>query len=193
MPGSDRRYPVPQLMTVEELGQYLRFNKRTIYRLLKEGSIPAIKIGNKWRFPQEVIDDWLRDKMGGVKARILVIDDDEFVRSIFKETLVEEGHTVVTAASSVEGIEYVERGNIDMVFLDLKMPDMDGAEVLKHIRATVPELPVTIITGYPDSEMMVRALQYGPIGVMQKPFDSAAIVTAVNSLLFATQARGSPV
>ena len=184
---------MPQLMTVEELGQYLRFNKRTIYRLLKQGSIPAIKIGSKWRFPRDAIDAWLRDKMGGAKARILVIDDDEFVRSLFKETLIEEGHTVVTAGSSADGIEYVEQGNIDMVFLDLKMPDMEGAEVLKHIRGKEPELPVTIITGYPDSEMMERALKYGPIGVMQKPFDSLAIVTAVNSLLFATPTRGSPV
>lgn len=184
---------MPQLMTVEELGKYLRFNKRTIYRLLKQGSIPAIKIGNKWRFPQDAIDTWLRDKMGGAKARILIIDDDEFVRSLFKETLVEEGHTVLTAGSSADGIEYVEQGNIDMVFLDLKMPDMEGAEVLKHIRSAVPELPVTIITGYPDSDMMARALKYGSISVMQKPFDSTAIVTAVNSLLFATQTRGSPV
>jgi excisionase family DNA binding protein len=178
-------------MTVEELGQYLRFNKRTIYRLLKQGDIPAIKIGNKWRFHQDAIDTWLRDKMRGAKARILIIDDDEFVRSIFKETLVEEGHTVIATGSSADGIEYVEQGNVDMVFLDLKMPDMEGAEVLKHIRSVVPELSVTIITGYPDSDMMARALQYGPIGVMQKPFDSSAIVTAVNSLLFRTQTRGS--
>jgi excisionase family DNA binding protein len=184
---------VPQLMTVEELGKYLRFNKRTIYRLLKQGSIPAIKIGNKWRFPQSAIDEWLLDKMGGVKARILVIDDDEFVRSLFKETLVEEGHIVITAASSADGIEHVKQGNIDMVFLDLKMPDMEGAEVLKHIRSVIPELPVTVITGYPDSDMMARALKYGPIGVMRKPFDSSAIIAAVNSLLFATQTRGSPV
>ena len=184
---------MPQLMTVEELGKYLRFNKRTIYRLLKQGDIPAIKIGNKWRFPQDTIDIWLRDKMGGARARILVIDDDEFVRSVFRETLVEEGHVVLTAGSSAEGIKYVEQGGIDMVFLDLKMPEMDGAEVLRHIRGKVPELPVTIITGYPDSDMMARALQYGPIGVMQKPFDSSAIIIAVNSLLFAAQTRVSPV
>jgi CheY-like chemotaxis protein len=74
-----------------------------------------------------------------------------------------------------------------LVFLDLKMPDMDGAELLKQLRSLKPILPVTVITGYPGSEMMERALQQGPIGVMEKPFDAPDIVTAVNSLLRANQ------
>lgn len=172
-----------ELMTVKEVGEYLRFNKRTIYRHLKQRSIPAIKIGNKWRFPKDAIDEWLNNKMAGVKARILVIDDDEFVCSIFKETLTEEGHVLVPTVSCVQGIEYVANGEFDMVFLDLKMPDMDGAEAFRRIREIAPGLLVTIITGYPDSDMMARALKYGPFRVMAKPFDAEAIIEAVNSLL----------
>ncbi len=77
---------MPELMTVEELGPYLRFTKKTVYKLLKQGSIPAIKIGNKWRFDKEVIDTWLHDKIEGVKARILVVDDNKVIRSLFKKT-----------------------------------------------------------------------------------------------------------
>ncbi|MFC1966288.1 response regulator [Chloroflexota bacterium] len=180
---------MPELMTVEELGQYLRFTKKTIYSLLKRGSIPAIKIGNKWRFDKATIDRWLHHSMEGVKARILVVDDDELIRSLFKETLEEEGHTVVVAGNSADGIECVKRWDFDLVFLDLKMPDMDGAELLNQLRSIKPRLPVTIITGYPGSEMMERALKQGPFGVMDKPFDASDIIAAVNNFLHATQPR----
>ena len=176
---------MPQLMTVAELGQYLRFTKKTIYRLLKEGGIPAIKIGNKWRFDKEAIDRWLHHSMKATITRILVVDDDDMIRSLFKETLEEQGHTVVTAASSAEGIECIKRWDFDLVFLDLKIPDMDGAELFKRLRSIRPGLPVTIITGYPGSEMMERALKEGPLGVMNKPFNSADITAAVNSFLHA--------
>ena len=180
---------MPELMTVKELGQYLRFTKKTIYMLLKQGSIPAIKIGNKWRFDKEVIDKWLHHTMEGARARILVVDDDEIIRSLVKETLEEEGHTVVTAGTSVEGLDCVKRWDFDLVFLDLKMPDMDGAELLKQLRSIKPRLPVTIITGYPGSEMMERAFKQGPLGVMEKPFDASDIIVAVNNFLHATQPR----
>ena len=178
---------MPELITVEELGQYLRFTKKTIYRLLKQRTIPAVKIGNKWRFDKAAIDRWLHHGMAGARARILVVDDDEIIRSLFKETLEEEGHTVVTAGTSDEGIEYVKRWDFGLVFLDLKMPDMDGAELLKQLRNIKPRLPVTIITGYPGSEMMERAFKQGPLGVMEKPFDAPDIITAVNGFLHVAQ------
>lgn len=178
-----------QLMTVEEVAQYLRFTKRTIYELLKQRTIPAFKVGNKWRFDKEAIDKWLRRSVKGVQTRILVIDDDQLVRDLFKETLEDSVHTVVTAGASAEGIQYVKNQEFDLVFLDLKMPEIDGAEVLHEIRSIRPELPVTIITGYPSGEMMERALKEGPLGVMPKPFGVSDIYSAVNSFLHVVQAR----
>lgn len=180
---------MPELMTVEELEQYLRFTKKTIYRLLKQGEIPAVRIGNKWRFDKETIDKWLRHEIEGVRAHILVIDDDELILSLFKETLEEQGHAVVVASNSTEGLECVKRWDFDLIFLDLKMPDMDGAELLKQIKSVKPKIPVTVITGYPGSEMMERAFKEGPFGVMEKPFDASDIVTALNSFLHASQSR----
>jgi excisionase family DNA binding protein len=172
-----------ELMTVEELGQYLRFTKKTIYKLLKQGSIPALRIGNKWRFDRKAIDDWLHQSLNKTKARILVIDDDDIILSLFKEILESEGHKIVTAATSAEGIERLGQQDFNLVFLDLKMPDIDGADLLKQIKNTKPAVPVTIITGYPGSEVMERALKQGPFGVMEKPFDVNDILSAVNSFL----------
>ena len=179
-----------ELMTVEELEQYLRFTRKTIYRLLKQGDIPAVKIGNKWRFDKAVIDRWLHHNMEGVKARILVIDDDELIRSLFKEVLEEQGHTVVTADTTTKGLAYIMQREFDLIFLDLNMPETDGAEILREMRGIKHRLPVVIITGYPDSEMMDRAMKQGPLGVMLKPFDDSDITSAVNSFMHAAKTEG---
>ena len=177
---------MPELMTIEELEKYLRFTRKTIYRLLKEGSIPATKIGNKWRFDKEIIDKWLQQSIEGVKARVLVIDDEEIILSLFKETLEEQGHTVVTADTSAKGLAYVLQQDFDLILLDLKMPGTDGAELIREMRSVKDRLPVVIITGYPDSEMMERAMKQGPLGVMLKPFDDSEIINVVNGFLRAT-------
>lgn len=174
---------MPELMTLPEIAEYLRFTRKTIYELLKQGKIPAIKIGRKWRFDKEVIDNWLYHNTEGAKARILVIDDEEVIRSLFKETLKEQGHVVITAANGAEGIQQVRQQEFDLVFLDLKLPDMEGPEVFREIKKIKPSLLVTIITGYPESEMMERAMKEGPMGVMSKPFGYSDIIGAVNSFL----------
>ena len=169
-----------QLMTVEELAEYLRITKRTIYRLLKKRNIPAVKVGHKWRFDREAINDWLHPKMGSEKVRILVIDDDPVIGLLFKEAVEASGDTIVTASASSEGLEYVEQLDFDLIFLDLKMPKMDRAELFARIKKLKPQIPVTIITGYPDSEIMARALEQGPFNVMKKPFGTLSVITAVN-------------
>jgi len=180
---------MPELMTLPELAQYLRFTRKTIYGLLKKGSIPAIRIGRKWRFNRDAIDTWLHRNMKGVKSCILVIDDEDVIRSLFKATLEEQEHEVVTASTGAAGLQCVKERDFNLVFLDLKLPDMDGAEVFREIKKVRPTLPVTIISGYPGSEMMERALKEGPLGVMNKPFSSSDINAAVNNFLHAILPR----
>jgi excisionase family DNA binding protein len=172
-----------KLMTVGEVADYLRVTKKTVYRLLMRGKIPATKVGNQWRFAQNSIDGWLQRNSVVTKASILVVDDEEMVRLLFESTLEELGHKVTGAKSAAEGLELVKQRDFDLVFLDLKMPGMDGAELFRRIKEIKPKLPVTIITGYPDSEIMSRALAYGPFGVMNKPFGETDIVNAVSSFL----------
>ncbi len=178
-----------ELMTVGEVADYLRVTKKTIYRLLGQSKIPATKVGSQWRFEKSSIDGWLQRNSVGAKASILVIDDEEVVRSLFKETLEELGHRVIAVETAAEGLELVEQRDFDLVFLDLKMPGMVGDELFGHIKAIKPRLPVTIITGYPDSGMMARALAQGPFGVMDKPFGESDIIDAVANFLSITQRR----
>ena len=179
-----------ELMTVEEVASYLRVTEKTIYRLLKRGTITATKVGHQWRFDKALIDEWLRQSSVRTKANILVIDDEEIIRALFKETLEELGHRVIAVGTGWEGLELVKQQDFDLVFLDLKMPGMVGDELFGRIKAIKPRLPVTIITGYPDSGMMKRALAQGPFGVMSKPFSESDIMAAVNSFLHIVQ-KGS--
>ncbi len=176
-----------ELMTVGELADYLRVTKKTIYRLLEQDNIPATKVGQQWRFDRALIDQWLQHSSVGTKANILVVDDEEVIRLLFRETLEELGHTVIAVGTSSEGLELVRQRDFALVFLDLKMPGMDGAELFRQIKTIKPKLPVTIITGYPDSDMMARALEQGPFGVMNKPFGESDIVAAVASFLRITR------
>ena len=172
-----------KLMTVKEVADYLRVTEKTIYRLLKRGSIPATKVGHQWRFNKASIDKWLQQNPAGAKAAILVVDDEEIIRTLFKDTLEELGHRVMVAETGSEALELVKQRDFALVFIDLKMPGMVGDELFSRIKAIKPRLPVTIITGYPDSGMMARALAQGPFGVMNKPFTESDIIAAVNIFL----------
>jgi len=172
-----------EVMTLEEVAAYLRVTDKTIYSLTKRGNIPGTKVGHQWRFDKASIDEWLHRSRARAKATILVVDDEKMVRSLVKDTLEELGHRVITAATGSEGLELVKQRDFDLVFLDLKMPGIDGAELFRQIRTINPKLPVAIITGYPDSEVMSRALAHGPFGVMKKPFDELDIAAAVNAFL----------
>ena len=171
------------LLTIEEVANYLQVTKKTVYRLREIDGMPAMKVGHQWRFDRNSIDVWLRKKSGVITIKILIIDDDETMCSLFKDTLEVVGYKVTTISDSIMGLELVKKENYDLVFLDLKMPVMDGSEIFRQIRESKPELPVTIITGYPDSDLMMRALAYGPLVVISKPFSSSDILTAVNNYL----------
>jgi len=179
-----------ELMTVKEVASYLRVTERTIYRLLRRGSIPATKVGRQWRFNRASIDEWLRWDVAREQAGILVIDDEEAIRALFEETLDKRGYRVVTARNGSEGLELVKQRDFALVFLDLKMPGMDGAELFRHIKTINPNLPVVIITGYPNSDMMARALAHGPFGIMKKPFNDLDIIMAVNTFLQTGKEKG---
>ena len=172
-----------KLITVKEAAAYLRVTEKTIYRLLNQGSISATKVGRQWRFDKASIDEWLYEKPVKTRVNLLVIDDEEVVRLLFKDALEELGHTVITAETASKGLELVKQQDFALVFLDLKMPGIDGAELFHQIKTTKPKLPVIIMTGYPNSDIMARALAYSPFGVINKPFGELDIVRAVSTFL----------
>ncbi|HAK89091.1 MAG TPA: hypothetical protein DCP24_08545 [Nitrospiraceae bacterium] len=117
------------------------------------------------------------------KARILVIDDEEIVRISCERTLVPDGYEIDTAASGKEGLERLEKGEYDLVLVDLKMPGMSGIEFLVNIKSRRPEQKVMIMTGYDTIEHIVEAISSGAAHYLEKPFTPDTLIERINEVL----------
>ncbi|MDI6727697.1 MAG: response regulator [Thermodesulfovibrionales bacterium] len=117
------------------------------------------------------------------KGRILVIDDEEIVQVSCKRTLVPEGYVVDAAASGKEGLELFEKSKYDLVLIDLKMPGMDGIEVLVNIKRQRPEQNVMIMTGYDTVEHIVESISSGAAHYLEKPFTPDTLIERIKEVL----------
>ena len=111
---------------------------------------------------------------------ILVIDDDDRVRTLLKDILVYGGHHVIEAADGILGMKCLEEGKFDMVLTDLGMPAMNGWEVAKWVKRKVPQIPVGLITGWETQLDEEKIKESGVDLVIGKPFQVGDILEAVN-------------
>src|SRR2546421_12884463 len=110
------------------------------------------------------------------KSRILVIDDEAPIRDSLKMTLEYEGYEFIAAATGQEGLALAEREAPDLVVLDIKMPGMDGIEVLDRLRAINETLPVIVISGHGTVPTAVEATKKGAFDFIEKPFASERVL-----------------
>lgn len=156
-------------MTVKETAEYLRIPLPTVYYLVQRGQLPAIQIGGRWRIKRASLDrDVLRKEEEG-QPTVLVVDDDPALQDMFKLFLKKAGFSRVVVGTGKEARGALEKQKFDLVFLDLNLPDATGDEIYLEAKKKFPDLPIVIITGYPDSEMLDRILQTGPVTVLRKP------------------------
>lgn len=104
-------------------------------------------------------------------ATVLIIDDEESMRWIIAKALEKENYSTLTAASGREGLTRFSASSPDLVLLDLRMPDMDGVEVLKTIKKEQPQVPVIMITAHGTVETAIEAMKAGAADYISKPFD----------------------
>ncbi|NTW86537.1 MAG: response regulator, partial [Holophagaceae bacterium] len=123
------------------------------------------------------------------KARILAVDDEGVVLDSFRRILVLEGFSVDTVEHGPEALGLVQRNDYDFVFTDLKMPDMDGVEVVKAVKHLRPDVDVVVVTGYGSIETAVQTLQQGACEYVQKPFTADELGEFAKNLLIKRQAR----
>jgi two-component system, NtrC family, nitrogen regulation response regulator NtrX len=114
-----------------------------------------------------------------MKSRILVIDDEAAIRDTMRMTLEYEGHECLTAASGEEGLGLVERETPDLVFIDIKMPGLDGLEVLGRIRAMNETLPVVIVSAHGTAATALEAGRLGAFRFIEKPLSKDYVLDAV--------------
>ena len=157
------------LMTVKETAEYLRIPLPTVYYLVQRGQLPAIQIGGRWRVKKDALDrDVLRAEEQG-QPTVLVVDDDDALQTMFKLFLKKAGFSRLVVGSGKEALAALNKQKFDLCFLDLQLPDITGDEIYSVAKEKYPELPIVIITGYPDSQMLDNILRHGPVTVLKKP------------------------
>lgn len=116
-------------------------------------------------------------------AKILIIDDERSIRNTLKDILSFENHTVDTAEDGKEGIQLVSDNIYDIIFCDIKMPQMDGIEVLEFLTQAHPEVPVVMISGHGSIETAVESIKKGAFDFIQKPLDLNRIMITLRNAL----------
>ena len=166
----------PELMTVKETAEYLRIPLPTVYYLVQRGQLPAIQIGGRWRVKRSLLDRDVLKTEGSGQPTVLVVDDDAALQSIFKQFLKKAGFSRIVVGSGAEAISYAEKQKFDLVFLDLQLPDMSGDKVYLRLKELHPDLPIIITTGYPNSAVLSKILQSGPVTVIKKPIEFEQLI-----------------
>ena len=106
-----------------------------------------------------------------MKLNILVVDDEKNIREGLGKALELEGYEVFLAADGLEALSHIDRGVVDLVIADLKMPKLSGEELLKRVVATYPTVPVIILTGHGTIEAAVQAMRNGAYDFLTKPLN----------------------
>jgi len=118
-----------------------------------------------------------------MKSRILVIDDEAAIRESLRMILEYEDYQFVGAASGQEGLEIVQRERPDVVLVDIKMPGMDGMEVLRKLRALDEGLPIIMISGHGTNATVVEAIKSGAFDFFEKPLSSERVIVTLHNVL----------
>jgi len=116
-------------------------------------------------------------------TRILIVDDDDTIRSTMKAILEEEGYTVDLAASGKEGIQKTNEQTYNIALLDIRLPDMEGVQLLKLMKDNIPKTRKIMVTGYPSTQNAIEALNKNADAYLIKPVDIEKLLGTIKDQL----------
>lgn len=117
------------------------------------------------------------------EKKVLIVDDQYGIRLLLYEVFTKDGYKTFQAANGKEALNIVRQESPDIVLLDMKIPGMDGLEILKHIRKIDTEMKVIMMTAYGELDMLEEATAYGVLTHFTKPFDIDEMRKVVKNLL----------
>ena len=184
-------------LTTEEVLDYLQVNLRTVYRLIKAGKIPAVRVGRQWRFRRRDVDAWLeaqRTRSGArpsrrdrteadCRARVLVVDDEPSIRDLLSRTLALADYEVDAAPDGTTAVDRLRIIDYDLLITDLRMPGVDGLSVIREARRLKSNIPIIIVTGHSSEASAIEAINLGVQGYLTKPFRVPRVLAAAAKAL----------
>ena len=176
------------LMTAREVANYLKVELRTVYRYLKDGHLPAFRMGGQWRLRKEDIDRWLLEHAPiqirrRQPPRLLVVDDDEAFRGLLDDLFRTRGYAVHGAESGKAALALLREMTFDLLIVDLRMPVMDGIELIRQAKDLHPDVRILVLTAYGDKRSAVEALRLNVTDYLEKPVESEVLVSTVERAL----------
>ncbi|WP_077215088.1 response regulator [Bacillus dakarensis] len=118
-----------------------------------------------------------------MQGKVLIVDDQFGIRILLNEVLQKEGYETYQAANGVQALDILQKHSPDLVLLDMKIPGMDGIEILKRMRVIDQDIQVIIMTAYGELDMIQEAKNLGALTHFAKPFDIDDIRTAVKKYI----------
>jgi DNA-binding NtrC family response regulator len=113
---------------------------------------------------------------------VLVIDDEQVICDACRLVLSEKGHTVAHRLTGQQGLRELERGDYDLVLLDMKLPDIDGLRILKIVEEKAPETCFVVMTGYSTMSNAIAAMKLGASDYLSKPFSEDELLATIDQL-----------
>jgi len=181
-----------EILNAEEAAGYLKVHVETLRRLARRGRIPAFKIGKDWRFRRESLLQWADgERQTGRRFDIMIVDDEEDVTTLLSRYLEGSGFGTRAFRSGQDALKYLDKHDVDLVLLDLMMPGISGPAFMRRLEETGRRIPVIVITGHPDSELVAGAMRFGALTLMAKPVGREELIQAVNTRLRVNQENGT--
>ena len=173
-------------LSTGEVARLLHVSRVAVLLWIRAGKLKASRIpGGRYRIARSEFRKFLADNQLPVTfdtpsaGRILVVDDEAPVRQAFQAALQVKGYEVALASEGQEALRIIRGRSFDLIFLDILLPEVGGASILKAIKRRDPEAVVVLITGFPHHDETLAALEYGPAMLLPKPIKLTDIETVL--------------
>ena len=163
-------------LSTGEVARLLHVTRVTVFGWIRAGKLKAYRLpGGHHRIVRAEFRKFLADHQIPVTLdpsspkRVLVVDDEAAVREAFDAALSAKGYHVILAADGRKALRILREERFDLIFLDILLPAMSGASLLKAVKRRDPEALVVLITGFPEHDETLAALKHGPAMLLRKP------------------------